>query len=59
MKEMRNIFRLTDNLALQAAREKGMSGIRILMRRHPTVVKILGGIGGYQAAKALGIIGGE
>ena len=58
MKEMSDLFRLHDNVALQAAREKGMSSLRVLMRNHPTATKVLGtGLLGY-TAKKLGIFGG-
>src|SRR3990167_2675313 len=42
MKEMSSLYRIYDNTVLQAAREKGMTGIRILMRRHPVATKITG-----------------
>jgi hypothetical protein len=56
MKEMSSLFRIHDNVALQAAREKGMSGIRVLMRRHPLATKIIGGTIGYKAAQSLGVL---
>jgi hypothetical protein len=59
MKEMSNLFRIHDNVALQAAREKGMSGLRVLMRRHPVATKIIGGTIGYKVAQSLGILPGE
>ena len=59
MKEMSSLFRLHDNVALQAAREKGMSGLRVLMRRHPVATKVLGGYLGYELAQKLGILPGE
>ena len=59
MKEMSSLYRIYDNTVLQAAREKGMTGIRILMRRHPVATKITGGYVGYEAAKSIGILPGE
>lgn len=56
MKEMSSLFRIFDNTVMQANREKGMSGIRVLMRRHPVATKLVEGGVAYQVAQSLGIL---